>query len=66
MTITEFYNKYCSLCGSFHCPRSKEAISTCGWYEGNIEGIEKKESLSELLKKIKRERVDNHEHIYRF
>jgi hypothetical protein len=39
-------------CGSLRCPANKEAISTCGYYEGDIEGIEKKETLEELLKSL--------------
>ena len=40
------------MCGSQRCYGDDESISTCGRYEGDIEGIEKKESLQELLDKI--------------
>ena len=40
------------MCGSQRCYGDDESISTCGRYEGDIEGIEKKESLRELLDKI--------------
>ena len=40
------------MCGSQRCYGDDESISTCGRYEGDIEGIEKKESLQELLEKI--------------
>ena len=53
MTLTEFYDENCAKCGSLHCPQTKEAISTCGYYKGNIKGIEKKESIRELLQRIR-------------
>ena len=40
------------MCGSQRCFMDDESISTCGRYEGDIEGIEKKESLQELLERI--------------
>lgn len=52
MTREEFYQKNCLMCGSQRCYGDDESISTCGRYEGDIEGIEKKESLRELLDKI--------------
>lgn len=55
MTREEFYQKNCLMCGSQRCYGDDESISTCGRYEGNIEGIEKKESLQELLKRINKE-----------
>ena len=55
MTREEFYQKNCLMCGSQRCYGDDESISTCGRYEGDIEGIEKKESLQELLKRINRE-----------
>lgn len=42
------------MCGTQRCPGDDEAISSCGRYEGDIEGIEKKESLQELLERINR------------
>ena len=55
MTREEFYQKNCLMCGSQRCYGDDESISTCGRYEGDIEGIEKKESLQELLEIINRE-----------
>lgn len=52
MTLTEFYDENCVKCGSLHCPQTEEAISICGYYKGNITGIEKKESMRELLQRI--------------
>jgi hypothetical protein len=40
------------MCGSQRCYGDDESISTCGRYKGDIEGIEKKESLQELLDKV--------------
>ena len=51
MTIHDFYKEHCSMCGSIRCPRDEEAISTCGYYEGDIQGIEKKESIHDILNK---------------
>lgn len=55
MTREEFYQKNCLICGSLYCPRDDEAISTCGYYQGDIEGIEKQETLQEMLKRITKE-----------
>lgn len=55
MTREEFYQKNCLMCGSQRCYGDDESISTCGRYKGDIEGIEKKESLQELLKRINKE-----------
>ena len=55
MTREEFYQKNCLICGTQRCPGDDEAISTCGRYKGDIEGIEKKENLQELLERINRE-----------
>ena len=54
MTREKFYKENCLMCGTQRCPGDDEAISTCGRYEGDIEGIEKKESLQELLERIYR------------
>ena len=43
------------MCGTLRCPGDDEAISTCGRYKGDIEGIEKQESLQEFLERINRE-----------
>ena len=55
MTREECYQKNCLMCGSQRCYGDDESISTCGRYEGDIEGIEKKESLQELLERINKE-----------
>lgn len=41
MNITEFWTKYCGLCGSQRCFGEEINISTCGYYNGDIEGIPK-------------------------
>lgn len=53
MTLTEFLDENCAKCGSLHCPQTREAISTCGNYKGNIKGIEKKESIEQYIQRIK-------------
>ena len=52
MTREEFYQEHCLMCGTQRCPADDEAISTCGHYTGNIDGIPKKETLKEVLEKI--------------
>lgn len=52
MTRDEFIEKNCCLCGSQRCYRDDESISTCGRYNGEIPGIEKKESLQEMLSRL--------------
>ena len=53
MTLTEFYDENCAKCGSLHCPQTREAVSTCDKYKGNIIKIEKKESIEQYIQKIK-------------
>ena len=48
MTEKEFYEKHCKYCGTQRCPADAEAISTCGYYEGNIEGNEKSKLLTTM------------------
>lgn len=55
MTREEFYQKNCLMCGSQRCYGDDESISACGRYKGDIEGVEKKESLQELLERINKE-----------
>ena len=55
MTREQFHKENCLICGSQRCYGDDESISTCGRYKGDIEGIEKKESLRELLDRINRE-----------
>lgn len=52
MTREEFYQEHCMSCGTQRCPADDEAISTCGYYTGNIEGIPKQYSMSEIIKEI--------------
>ena len=52
MTREEFYQQNCLMCGSQRCYRDDESIASCGRYKGNIEGIEKQESLQELLNRL--------------
>ena len=59
MTKKEFYEQHCKYCGTQRCPADAEAISICGHYEGNIEGIEKVKALinySELKRVIEERR----------
>ena len=55
MTREQFYKENCLMCGTLRCPGDDEAISTCGYYKGDIEGIEKQESLQEMLERVNRE-----------
>ena len=41
MTIEEFNDKYCSICGSLMCIGESDEIAHCGYYQGDIEGIAK-------------------------
>ena len=52
MTREKFYKENCLMCGTQRCPSDDEAISTCGYYKGDIEGIEKQETLQEMLERI--------------
>ena len=56
MTREQFYKENCLICGSQRCYGDDESISTCGRYKGDIEGIEKKENLRELLERITKKR----------
>ena len=55
MTREQFYKENCLMCGSQRCYGDDESISTCGRYKGDIEDIEKKDNLRELLDRINRE-----------
>lgn len=41
MTVEEFNEKYCSICGSQMCIGEPDEIAHCGYYQGDIEGIAK-------------------------
>ena len=47
MTVLEFQQKYCSLCGTQSCFGEAEDISHCGRYHGEIDGVPKIKSLWE-------------------
>lgn len=55
MTREEFYDQYCAPCGSQRCPQKysddDEVISTCGYYNGDIEGIRKNLSTMDVVMK---------------
>lgn len=53
MTLTDFVVENCTKCSSLHCPQTREAVSTCDKYKGNIKGIEKKESIEKYIQRIK-------------
>ncbi len=55
MTREQFYKENCLMCGSQRCFMDDDSIASCGRYKGDIEGIEKRESLHELLEKINKE-----------
>ena len=50
MTREDFYNQHCLMCGTQRCPADDEAISTCGYYNGEIPDIPKKKSLTEMIR----------------
>lgn len=56
MTVKEFRQTYCSLCGTQRCLGTEEDISYCGYYHGEIEGLPKNKSAYELLEEIMRRR----------
>ena len=59
MTEKEFYEKHCKYCGTQRCPADAKAISTCRYYKGDIEGIEKIEfyiNYNELKRVIEERR----------
>lgn len=56
MTILEFQQMYCYMCGTQRCPGEAEDISHCGYYNGEIEGIPKVKSTMELLEEVMKEK----------
>ena len=52
MTREDFIEKNCCMCGSQRCYRDDESIASCGRYNGDIPGIEKQESLLEMLNRL--------------
>lgn len=52
MTVLEFQDRYCSLCGTQSCMSEPEDISGCGHYHGEIEGIPKVKSAMDLFEAL--------------
>ena len=55
MTIHDFQEKYCLMCGTQSCLGRAEDISHCGYYNGEIEGLLKIKSVMELLEEAMKE-----------
>ena len=55
MTVSEFQERYCSLCGTQSCMSEPEDISGCGHYHGEIEGIPKVKTAMDLFEEIMKE-----------
>ena len=55
MVISEFQDRYCSLCGTQSCMSEPEDISGCGYYHGEIEGIPKVKTALDLFEAIMKE-----------
>lgn len=52
MTVSEFQDKYCMLCGTQSCMSEPKDISHCGHYNGEIEGIPKVKSAMDLFEAL--------------
>ena len=52
MTIEEFNKTYCTICGSLICIGEPDEIAHCGYYQGDIEGINKMYDKEAYEKKI--------------
>ena len=68
MTIEQFMNENCVLCGTQSCVChldvvDEEAISHCGRYHGEIPGIPKIKSVMEVLEEWETEHKDLWEEI---
>ena len=55
MTVSEFQDRYCSLCDTQRCMSEPEDISGCGYYHGEIEDIPKVITAMDLLEAIMKE-----------
>ena len=55
MTVSEFQDKYCMLCGSQRCLGQPEDFSHCCYYHGEIEGIPKVKSAMDLIEALMKE-----------
>lgn len=56
MTIKDFQDKYCQLCGTQSCPAEVEDIQNCGRYNGEIEGLPKIKSFMERWEEYMKEK----------
>ncbi len=68
MTVEEFMAENCVLCGTQSCVChldivDKEAISHCGNYHGEIDGIPKIKSLTEIFEEWESENKELWEEI---
>ena len=66
--IQQFMNENCVLCGTQSCVChldivDEEAISHCGYYQGDIPGIPKIKSLTEVFEEWEAEHKDLWEEI---
>lgn len=55
MTVPEFQDKYCKLCGTQSCLGQPEDFSHCGYYNGEIEGIPKIKTAMDLIEVLMKE-----------
>lgn len=56
MTILEFQQKYCRMCGTQSCFGKAGDISHCGYYNGEIAGLPKIKSAMELFEESMQEK----------
>ena len=55
MTVSEFQDKYCMLCGTQSCLGQPEDFPHCGYYNGEIEGIPKVKTAMDLIESLMKE-----------
>ena len=55
MTVSEFQDKYCMLCGTQRCLGQPEDFPYCGYYNGEIEGIPKVKTGMDLIEALMKE-----------
>ena len=55
MTVSEFQDKYCKLCGTQRCLGQPEDFPHCGYYNGEIEGIPKIKTAMDLIEALMKE-----------
>lgn len=56
MTIKDFQDKHCQLCGTQSCLAEAEDIQNCGRYNGEIEGLPKIKSFMERWEEYMKEK----------